>query len=81
MYQAIDAILNRVGPEVMRWLERGPKPTRRIAVSPSDKPQTRANLRALQEIASSSSRPPAGRALQYGEGTSAVQISDDSNLE
>ena len=23
MYQAIDAILNRVGPEVMRWLEGG----------------------------------------------------------
>ena len=38
MYHAIDAILNRVGPEVMRWLERGPKPTRRIAVSPSDRP-------------------------------------------
>ena len=54
---------------------------RRIAVSPSDRPRTRANLRALQEIASSSSRPPAGRALQYGEGTSAVQISDDSDSE
>ena len=81
MYQAIDAILNRVGPEVMRWLEEGPKPTRRIAVSPSDRPRTRANLRALQEITSSSSRPPAGRALQYGEGTSVVQISDDSDLE
>ena len=63
MYQAIDAILNQVGPEVMQWLERGPKPTRRIAVSPSDRPRTRANLRALQEIASCSSRPPAGRVL------------------
>ena len=63
MYHAIDAILNRVGPEVMRWLEGGSKPTRRVAVSPSDMPQTRANLRALQEIASSSWRPPAGRAL------------------
>ena len=63
MYQAIDAILNRVGLEVMRWLEGGPKPTRRIAVSPSNRPRTRANLRALQEIASSSSRPLAGRAL------------------
>ena len=81
MYQAIDAILNRVGPEVMRWLEGGPKPTRRLAVSPSDRPRTRANSRALQEIASSSSRPLAGRALQYGEGTSAVQISDDSDSE
>ena len=81
MYQAIDAILNRVGPEVMRWLEEGPKPTRRLTVSPSDKPQTRANLRALQEIASSSSRPPVGRTLQYGKGTSAVQISDDSDSE
>ena len=81
IYQAINAILNRVGPEVMRWLEGGPKPTRRIAVSPSDGPQTRANLRALQEIASSSLRPRAGRALQYGEGTSAVQISDDSDSE
>ena len=38
MYQAIDAILNRVGPEVMRWLEGGPKPMRRIVVSPSDRP-------------------------------------------
>ena len=63
MYQAIDAILNRAGPEVMRWLEGGPKSTRRLAVSPSDRPRTRANSRALQEIASSSSRPPAGRAL------------------
>ena len=81
MYQAIDAILNRVGPEVMRWLEGGPKSTRRIAVSPSDRPRTQANLRALQEIASSSSRPPAGRALHYGEGTSAVHISDDSDSE
>ena len=81
MYQAIDAILNRVGPEVMRWLEGGPKPTRRIAVSPSDRPRTQANSRALQELASSLSRPPAGRALQYGEGTSAVQISDDSDSE
>ena len=81
MYQAIDAILNRVGPEVMRWLEGGPKPTRRLAISPSDRPQTQANSRALQDIALSSSRPPAGRALQYGEGTSAVQISDDFDLE
>ena len=65
----------------MRWLEGGPKPTRRIAVSPSDMPRTQANLRALQEIASSSSRPPAGRALQYGEGINAVHISDDSDSE
>ena len=81
MYQAIDAILNRVGPEVMRWLEGGPKPTRRVAVSPSDKPRTRANSRVLQEIASSSSRPPSRRALQYGEGTSVVHVSDDSDSE
>ena len=81
MYQAIDAILNRVGPEVMRWLKGGPKPTRRIAVFLSDRPRTRANLRALQEIPSSSSRPPAGRALQYGEGTSTVHISDDFDSE
>ena len=81
IYQAIDAILNRVGPKVMQWLERSPKPTRRIVISPSDRPRTRANLRVLQEKASSSSRPPAGRALQYGEGTSAVQISDDSDSE
>ena len=81
MYQAIDAILNRVGPEVMRWLEGGPKPTKRLAVSPSDRPRTRANSCAMQEIASSLSRPLAGRALQYGEGTSAVQISDDSDSE
>ena len=81
MYQAIDAILNRVGPKVMRWLEGGPKSTRRIAISPSDRPRTRANLHALQEIASSLSRPLAGRALQYEEGTSAVQISDDSDSE
>ena len=81
MYQAIDAILNRVGSEVMRWLEGGPKLTRRIAVSPSDRLRTRANLRALQGIASSSSRPPAGRALQYGKGTSAVQMSDYSDSE
>ena len=81
MYQAIDAILNRVGPEVMRWLEGGPKSMKRITVSSSDRPRTRANLRALQEIALSSSRPPAGRALQYGEGTSTVQISDDSDSE
>ena len=65
----------------MQWLEGGPKPTRRIAVSPSDRPRTRANSRALQEIASSSSRPPVGRALQYGEGTSVVQISDDYDSE
>ena len=63
MYQAINAILNRVGPEVMRWLEGGPKPTRRFAVSPLDRPRTRANSRALQEIASSLSKPLAGRAL------------------
>ena len=63
MYQAIDAILNRVGSEVMRWLEGGPKPTRRLAISPSDRPRTRANLCALHEIASSSSRPPSGQAL------------------
>ena len=81
MYQAIDAILNGVDPEVMRWLEGGPKPTRRIAVSALDRPRTRANLHALQEIASSSSRPPVGQALQYGEGTSAVQISNDSDSE
>ena len=81
MYQAIDAILNRIGPEVMRWLEGGPKPTRRIAVFPSDRPSTRANLRTLHEIASSSSRPPSRRALQYGEGTSAVHISNDSDSE
>ena len=60
MYHAIDAILNRVGPEVMRWLEGDPKPMRRIAVSPSDRPRTRANSHALQEIASSSSKPPSG---------------------
>ena len=38
MYQVIDAIINRVGPEVKQWLERGPKPRRRVAVSPSDRP-------------------------------------------
>ena len=81
MYLAIDAILNRVGREVMRWLKGGPKPTKRIAVSPSDRPRTRANLRALQEIASSSLRPPSRRALHYGEGTSAIHISDDSDSE
>ena len=81
MYQAIDAIPNQVGPEVMRWLEGGPNMTRRLAVSPSDRPRIRANSRVLQEIALSSSRPPAGRALQYGGGTSAVQISDDSDSE
>ena len=54
MYQAIDAIMNRVGPEVKRRLERGPKSMRRVAVSPSDRPQTRANSHVLQEIASSS---------------------------
>ena len=47
MYQAIDAILNRVGPEVMRWLEGGPKSTRRVAVSPSNRPRTRANSHVL----------------------------------
>ena len=81
MYQAIDAILNRIGPEVMRWLEGGPKPVRRIAVSPLDRPRTRANLRALQETPSSLLRPRAGQVLQYGEGTSAVHISDDSDSE
>ena len=81
MYQAIDTILNRVGPEVMRWLEGGPKPTRRVAISPSDKPRTRANSRVLHKIASSSLRPPSGRALQYGEETSAVHLSDDSDSE
>ena len=81
MYHAIDAILNRVCSKVMRWLEGGPKLTRRIAVSPSDRPRTRANLRVLQEIALSLSRPPSRRALQYGEGTSAVHISDDSDSE
>ena len=58
MYQAIDAILNGVNPKVMQWLEGGSKPTRRIAVSPSDRPRTRANLHALQEIPSSSLKGP-----------------------
>ena len=40
MYQTIDAILNRIGPEVMRWLEGGSKPTRKIAVSLSNRPRT-----------------------------------------
>ena len=39
MYEAIDAILNRVDPEVMQWLEEGPKLTR-VAVFPSDRPRT-----------------------------------------
>ena len=79
MYHAIDAILNPVGPEVMRWLEGGRKSMKRVVVSPLDRPQTQANSRVLQEIASSSLRPPSGRALQYGEGTSAVHLSDDSD--
>ena len=65
----------------MRWLEGGPKSTRRVAVSLSDKPRTRANSYVLQKIASSSSRPQSGRALQYGEGTSAVHLYDDSDSE
>ena len=81
MYQAIDAILNQVGPKVMRWLEGGSKPTMRVTVSRSDMLRTRENSHILQEIASSSSRPPSGLALQYGEGTSAVHLSDDSDLE
>ena len=76
MYQAIDAILNRGGPKVMWWLEGGSKSTRRVAISPSDKPQTRANSRVLQEITSSSSRPQSRRALQFGEGTSVVHLSN-----
>ena len=77
MYQAINAILNQVGPKVMRWLEGGPKSTKRVAVSPSDRPRTQENSRVLQEIASSLSRPWFGRALQYGEGTRAIHLSDD----
>ena len=57
IYQAIEAIMNRAGPEVKQWLERGPKPRRRVVVSPLDRPQTRSNSRVLQEIASSLSRP------------------------
>ena len=38
MYQAIDAIINRVGLKVKRWLEGGFKSMRRVAVSPSDMP-------------------------------------------
>ena len=56
IYQAINAIINRVDPKVKAWLEGGPKPTMRVAVSPSDKPRTQGNSRILQEIASSSSR-------------------------
>ena len=45
-------------------------------VSPLDRPRTRANSHVLQEIASSSSRPQSGRAIQYGEETSVVHLTD-----
>ena len=62
-------------------IERNVSNRRHLQGVRQDRPRTRANLRALQEIASSSSRPLVGRALQYGEGISVVQISDDYDSE
>ena len=57
LFAVNDAIINQVSPEVQQWPNGGPKSRRTVEISPSDRPQTQANSRFLQEIASSSLRP------------------------
>ena len=40
LFAAINVIMNRVSLEVQQWLDGGPKPRKRIEVSPSDICQT-----------------------------------------
>ena len=38
LFATIDAIMNRVSPEVQKWLDGGPKSRRKVEVSPLDRP-------------------------------------------
>ena len=51
---AIDAILHRVSPETLRWLQGGPRSCRSIPLFPGSRPYlTRGTLRSIEARASS----------------------------
>ena len=61
----IDAILGRVSPKTLQWLQDGPRPRRSIPLSPSSRPYlTRETLQSIEVQASSSSQALLPRALQ-----------------
>lgn len=81
-YAAIDAIFHKVAPELKISLEGGPKPRRKVELSPGSMAyRTRGNLRRIQlrEAPDGTSLPP--RVLQYGEGGSnqPIEIEDEDS--
>lgn len=81
-YAAIDSILHRVAPELKIWLNGGPKPTRKFALSPSSMAyRTRSNVRRIEMRNNSDGTPLPPRVLQYGEGGSnmPIEIEDEDS--
>ena len=63
---AIDAILHRVSPETLRWLQGGPRPRRSILLSLASQPYlTCGTLRSIEAQASSSSQALPPQVLQW----------------
>ena len=63
---AIDAILYRISPETLRWLQGGPRPCRSIPLSPASRPYlTCGTLGSIEALASSSSQALPPQVLQW----------------
>ena len=63
---AIDAILHRVSPETLQWLQGRPRPSRPTPLSPKSRPYlTRGTLQSIETQASSSSQALPLRVLQW----------------
>ena len=80
---AIDAILHKVSPETLQWLQGGPRPHRPTPLSPGSRPfLTHGTLRSIEAQASSSSQALPPQVLQWMGGldqTNPVAIDFDSN--
>ena len=63
---AIDAILHRVSPETLQWLQGGPRPRRSTPLSPGSRPYlTCGTLRSIEMQANSSSQALPPSVLQW----------------
>ena len=59
----IDAILHRVSPKTKAWLNGGPRPQRRIPMSPASQPyRMRGIVRSIEAQGAFSSQPSSPRA-------------------
>lgn len=82
MLNAIDAILHKVSPEMKTWLEGGPKPRRRLPVSPSSRRyQTRRTAREIAQAGGASTSAALPTSEAEGEAVEGGHIIVDSDSD